>query len=75
MSDSYTQCELRRGDTSQVSWIPTKFAKEGSGLRIKDGDEWKTGYVVTAVYQSGDKECLRRIEHSHKRFDRVLRGH
>ena len=75
MSDEYTQCELRNGDSSHLAWIPTKFAKVGNGLRINDGGEWKNGYVVTACYQSGDKECLLRLSHTHKRFDKILQGH
>lgn len=75
MSESYTQCELHRNNSTHIAWIPSKFAKVGCGLRINDGGEWKNGYVVAACYQTGDKSELLRLQHAHKRFDHVLQGH
>lgn len=31
----------------QVSWIPLKFAKTGMILKLKEGDKWDDGWVVT----------------------------
>jgi hypothetical protein len=47
MSKKLTQCELVRGDCTEVSWIPTKYAVEG-GLY--------DGWLVKSVYQTTNEE-------------------
>ena len=42
----YRQCELRRGTTEQIVWIPEQFAAAGRWIRINDEDGWN----VTAVF-------------------------
>ena len=44
----YTQCELRRGQTQQVAFIPDHFAKRGAYLRIGEENGWR----VEKVYGS-----------------------
>lgn len=46
----YKQCLLVRSATTQVSFIPGKFAQLGALLRLKDEDGW----VVREVYQPVD---------------------
>ena len=52
---TYTQCRLRRGQTEQIAWIPSEFAKKSQFLRIKGEDGWRVigvgatmseGYVI-----------------------------
>ena len=50
----YAQCAMRRivADTSVVTtaYIPTKFAKVGRVLKLKDSDDhWVDGWVVETV--------------------------
>ena len=42
---SYRQCELRRGKTVDIVWIPEVFAKEGAWLRIHGEDGWLVRFV------------------------------
>ena len=50
MAKSYpmTQCRLKKGNTETVSWIPTKFAKKGKYLKLKNNrtNEWEDGWQV-----------------------------
>jgi hypothetical protein len=47
---THTQCVLRRATGStQVSWIPTKFAQEGRVLEL-DEDGRANGWTVAEVW-------------------------
>jgi len=54
MSDDYlmSQCVLRKDSLTQVSWIPTKFAKIGKQVELKENGEWESGWQVEAVYKT-----------------------
>ena len=45
----YRQCLLRRGATSQVSFIPAKFARRGALLRLRGENGWTVGEVYQTV--------------------------
>jgi hypothetical protein len=48
--DHYRQCVLRKGNRSQVSWIPARFASIGQTLKLKREDgTWNNGWVVMSV--------------------------
>ena len=38
---TYTQCSLKKGKCVDVAWIPTKFAKVGQFIKIKEIDGWE----------------------------------
>ena len=48
----HTQCKLRKGNTVQVSWIPTEFAVEGAYVALKPRGESVAddGWLVEAVW-------------------------
>jgi len=53
----YTQCLIVKQDgdrqISQTVWIPTKFAKAGNVIKIKDdSDEWEDGWNVLFTYST-----------------------
>ena len=57
--------QLADGGTSwQVSWIPIKFAKTGMVVKLKKGEDWDDGWVVTQGGSGGvvrtAKECAER---------------
>ena len=60
----YTQVELRKGgdehgDTTQVVWIPSQFAKVGRHLQLKKADDtWDDGWVVVERYSSQPGSAL-----------------
>lgn len=37
----YRQCELSKGPSREVAWIPEQFAVAGKVLRIGDDDGWR----------------------------------
>lgn len=41
----YRQCELRRGTTREVVWIPENFGKIGKIVRVGDDDGWTVSDV------------------------------
>lgn len=57
ISETLTQCKLKRKDQNQTLWIPTKFAVEGRrvGLREKTpqgGAYWDEGWIVESVFNT-----------------------
>lgn len=54
MSDDYlmSQCVLRKGKSTQVAWIPAKFAKVGKKIELKENGEWEEGWEVQSIYHS-----------------------
>jgi hypothetical protein len=56
----YTQCTLEKveGDRTirQTSWLPTKFAKKGKVLKLREDkfSEWTDGWVVILVGETRD---------------------
>lgn len=50
----FCQCRLSKKNgnastTSQVTWIPEKFAKIGDMLKLKNNDVWVDGWKVESV--------------------------
>jgi len=54
----YRQCELRKRQSVQIAWIPTRFAMLGRVLRIRSEDSWSTGWCVSALYREVDESLL-----------------
>ena len=53
---TYRQCRLQRGSSTQVSWIPAQFAIRGRVLRLRErgNDSWSDGWRVLDA--SGEKQ-------------------
>lgn len=49
----YRQCTLRRGSTTQVSWIPEEFATVGKYVMVNEENGWRV-MEVGDHRQSGD---------------------
>lgn len=45
----YRQCKLQNRNTSQVAWIPEKFAHEKTILKILNAGTWENGWMVESV--------------------------
>lgn len=54
----YTQCNLVKGNLSQVAWIPKPFAKLGKVLQLKVDGAWDQGWTVTDVYTTASEEFV-----------------
>lgn len=48
----WTQCELRRGNVSQVAWIESLLAVVGGSVKV-DGEVWE----VVATYHTRVEGC------------------
>lgn len=60
---NYRQCtlvkETEKGTIELVSYIPSKFAKLHSKVRLKDEDgNWSDGWTVTQAGQEVDEKLL-----------------
>jgi len=71
-TETYAQCRLERklGDgsvTCHVSWIPSKFAKVGTVLKLKDRDTevWTDGWVVKEKWTVRDAASVEQHERDH----------
>ncbi len=47
----YRQCNLKKNNSYQTSWLPEKFAVVGKVVKLRNDetDEWDNGWVVTAA--------------------------
>lgn len=55
----YKQCWLKKNNTIQVAWIPSKFAKVGKYVELKEKDVWDNGWAVTNVGASMSVEEIK----------------
>lgn len=63
----YVQCELRKENVIDISWIEEKFAQVGKSVRRKnEQDEWENGWVVTETYGTVNEEHLKKMRDLHK---------
>jgi hypothetical protein len=50
---NYIQCEIVKNDKKIVTWLPDKYAKKGSFIKIKtEEDRWDNGWEVVSVYSA-----------------------
>lgn len=67
---NYTQCELTKGNETQLAYIPSKFAVCGKTLNIQ-GMQRSCGWVVTSVYESSEVENVINVVMSVKRHKKA----
>ena len=69
----YTQCKMEKKKQgciiTQTSWIPSKFAKMGKYLRLKDEDGWQVVGVYTSLSMKDVKNAERNHKHHRKATD------
>ena len=58
----YRQCELHRGTSVQVAWIPATFAVVGKILRLRD----EHGWVVASIGASASDGYIRNHERDYR---------
>lgn len=46
---TFQQCKMKRGDKIHTAWIPSKYAKQGEYIKIREKGEWIDGYCVEEV--------------------------
>lgn len=66
----YRQCELQRGTTGQVAWIPEVHAKVGNYLKITENGVTENGWKVMSVGETRQTTEYRREyerDHMHQR--------
>jgi hypothetical protein len=56
---TYTQCKLRKGNLTMVSWIPSDLAKKGLVVNLKDDlGVWKEGWTVEQTWKTKKGETV-----------------
>lgn len=45
----FVQCEIKKGKTYQVAWLPSEFAKKGKFIKLHDDNGWKVLHVFSKV--------------------------
>jgi hypothetical protein len=63
----YCQCTLRKGNTSQVAWIPQCFAEVGRIVQIRNGEAWDDGWVVDFASTPLDAETVEKNERNYRK--------
>lgn len=54
----YRQCQLVRGATHQITWLPERYAVVGRYVKLKEGDVWDDGWQVTSVGDQRQEESF-----------------
>jgi hypothetical protein len=56
----YTQCDLKKGNFNDTSWIPSEFAKQNKIVKVfnVNEDKWDDGWTVVATYNTMTLEEL-----------------
>ena len=54
----FTQCMLSNENKRMISWIPKSFAKQGTCLKLRRGEEWENGWKVDEVWQTLREESI-----------------
>ena len=58
--ETYTQCNLCKGDAVQTVWVPTAYAVLGETLRIKVDGVWQSGWKVDRIFDTQLAEVVER---------------
>jgi hypothetical protein len=65
---SFTQCKLQKDNITQVSFIPTVFAKYDNVIKLKNAaGVWEDGWIVIEVGQTVSKAHALEQERVHMR--------
>lgn len=63
----YVQCELRKGNVIDVSWIEEKFAILQNKIRRKnEEDVWEDGWIVTATFGKVSETHVKKMRDLYK---------
>lgn len=57
----YIQCSLQNNNVIQMAWIPAKFAKPGTIIRIRENKVWSDGWKVVTTYNSMPKNWVENV--------------
>jgi len=66
--DTYTQCQITKGNGYQIAWIPTTFAVIGKIIKIKEIDGWDDGWKVSNVYGTRSADKVEQHSRDHIKF-------
>ena len=63
----YCQCELQKptenGHIVDTAWIPKKFAKKNTYIKIKNKGKWDNGWKITKIGTVFDEDQIFDREH------------
>ena len=65
----YKQCDVSKGTTKDIAWIPEELAKVNKNLKIQDEEGWK----VDKVYQTRlDEDYVLQRRRDYRVFPSIL---
>jgi hypothetical protein len=68
----HVQCNLKKGDLYQTSWIPKKIAKLNTIVKLKEEDgTWDEGWEVTHVGSELDTKTVLERRNDHKNMKKM----
>lgn len=70
-----TQVRLTKGTSEQTTFIPHEFATKDRLLKIKENDEWETGWKVAQVFGSASDHVLKTQEKVQRKYKENLEKH
>lgn len=74
-SVNHTQCLLKKGNTTQVSWIPSFFAVKGKfvklGARGTDKKDWDDGWEIIETWSTKSTEEIDDFSQDYKKQHRA----
>lgn len=65
----YRQCILKKGDTSQIAWIPEMYASLGNYVKLKEDDGWQIIEVGSRLAAPDMNEQSQDYKHQRKASD------
>jgi hypothetical protein len=68
---THTQCELRRGNFTQVAWIPSEYATVGKYLKLKYNGTWNDGWKVEQLGSFQDSDFTRERSQDYKNMRKM----
>lgn len=65
---NYVQCQLRKGNKIDVSWIEEKFAVVGKQIKRKNEstDSWDDGWIVDKTFGKVNEEHVKKMRDLYK---------
>lgn len=59
---TYTQCVLQKDNKHQTLYIPTRYAKIGTELKVDMSNGWEYGWIVMSVDENSIRDDIPHVQ-------------
>ena len=59
---TYTQCTLQKDNKYQTIYIPTRYAKIGTELKVEINSKWEYGWIVTTINENSERDDIPHVQ-------------